>query len=288
MRVHVELGRGVVDGTVVERERFVVAPVGDQVEPPVPPDMAAEGVAVLPMIERIIEPVDAFLVAPLHFHHVRHGMDGPHVVGVPRHRLAAEFFGGRVIARLLQPEGTHAQDVAVIGDVRRPARQHRSRPAAQARRVAEPEAGEVVQPECEDIQRMIRQDRLPALAGADGVAAGPGIQGLDMAPFARARAGHAGFRLLQRIGHGTGHRDRTEQHQHVAPETMRHAEPGIGFDRGLQRRHGGNPVIEPFRLGGVVGVDGGLAGGGQWQSLVVEHLSPPPICHEAGTDTRQR
>ena len=139
-------------------------------------------------------PGDTLLRAALHLHDMGDGVDRPGIGGIDRHGPAAARLGPGVVAGLLQPEGAHAEHIAVAGHALVPGRQHArdAVPVLGKRAVIEMQV--VREADREDVARVVQQDVLEAAHGPGGVASGPAREGVGMGALARhGRQGRRSF-----------------------------------------------------------------------------------------------
>ena len=276
--VEVEI-RGVrMDRPVVERQRRVVVAALELEQRPVPPQMAAERVAVVPGAVRVVEPGEALLEPALHLQDVGDRVQRPEVLAVELHGLAAGGLRLGVGAAFLVAEGQHAEQVAVAGHGLVPGVEHPGRAAAQLGAAAHPEQREVLQPQAQEVARMVEQNLVPDRAAPVHVAADPGAERGDMGglpgrdPVAAGRA--------RRIERGLGpaqHRVGAEQHEQIALQAVRHGEVRVRLERLLDPLAGRQAVLEVVVDRRVVVAGGRLATGGQRQPANVGNHAPLPV-----------
>ena len=89
------------DGAVEQREHVVVVACLDRIHGQMPPEMAFEGIAVLPGVCRVIQPLHTLAQAALHLEDVGDRVDRPEVVRVGFDGPTPEFLGPRVLAAFL-------------------------------------------------------------------------------------------------------------------------------------------------------------------------------------------
>ncbi len=162
------------------------------------------------MLAPLLHPAHALVEAAFHLADVGHRMDRPGVARLHVERLAAGRLGTGVLVAFLQPEGVHAQQVAVARVGLRPVGQHTRDAVAQPLRLAEVEVGEVRELHRQQVpgvvhqmaaQQAVRGVELPLLEGAErlGERAFPFIGNARVA-LGRfdALAGHGHQRALHR------------------------------------------------------------------------------------------
>ena len=110
------------DMAVVDPQHLLEAALLDEEERQMPPLMDRERRRRHPMGLQPAEPGDALALAALHLQHMGDGMDRPCIGGIALDGAAARRLGRAIVAALLQPEGMHAQEIAVELMVRRPDR----------------------------------------------------------------------------------------------------------------------------------------------------------------------
>ena len=164
------------------------------------------------------------------------GMHRPRIGGIDRDGAPAGGLGLGVLARLLQPEGVHAEEVAVVGHGLVPLAEHTRHRIAHVLVVAEIEVEVMAKPDGQDIAGMIEEDRLPALDGGSKIAPQPGRQRIDMCELARGGAGCA----RRRLGPGVTlfrfflELAMAEELEEIAPQAMAHYEFGVRRQRLLE------------------------------------------------------
>ena len=123
----------------------------------------------------------------LHLHHVRHGVHGPGIAAVQVERPPPGCLGAVVEARFLEPEGVHAEHVAVSRRPGAPVRQHLRHAVAQHGGAAEEEIAEVRELQRQGVARVVVKDRAVALDGGFEIAVEPGARRRDVAALAVVR-----------------------------------------------------------------------------------------------------
>ena len=270
------VARGVGPETVVIEVERRLRLVQRQVEQRlVPPQMVAEIVdLVFPVRLVLADPGDAFPGAALHFHDMGDGMDRPRIGGVYGHSPAAEILGPGVVADFLQPEGAHAEHIAVAGHALVPGRQHArgAVPVLGERAVIEMQV--VREADREDVARVVEQDVLEAADGPGRVTRSPARQGVRMGAFARRRCKRAC--LFTGLRRPRAERAHAHQQEEIAPESMGHRHLGIGLERGLEQRPGLPPESQEVVQRRIQRGRRLVAGCGQFQTALVLSQSQPP------------
>ncbi|MNL27599.1 hypothetical protein D3C87_1491980 [compost metagenome] len=167
---------------------------------------------------------------------MRHGVDRPRIARVQRHGLAATRLGVFIAIGFLEPEGMHAEQVAVAGHIPVPMGQHLRDAVAQHRRLAEQEIAQMGHLHGEDVARIVDGDVTVRLHRLGESPVQPGARGGQMAALAQVGAvaqGLAGLHALAQQGHGgavaRGHHQRGAQ-------CVAHGEVGVVGQRGIHRR----------------------------------------------------
>ena len=200
-----------------------------------PPDMVLDRPAIGPVIVRVVEPGAAFLQPTLHLHDMRHGMNGPKIVGVALDRIAAERLRPGIVTHLLETEGEHAEHEAIARHVVGPGRQGAGDAVAHRLLLAEPEILEVHVPHGHEIERPFLDDGVPAMARPRDVSGDPMLERREMQPFAPVQLG---ARRIDRLDLRPDLRKdavRAHQPEHRGLEDARHDEARIGLDRLAQQ-----------------------------------------------------
>ena len=201
-------------------------------------------------------------------------MDRPRIGRVDGDRPAAEILGPRIVAHFLQPEGAHAQHIAVAGHALVPGRQDArgAVPVLDERAVIEMQI--MREADGLNVARMVEQDVLEAAHRAGRVACGPPREGVGMGAFARCHCKPR--RRLARLRRPRAQRADAHQQEKMAPENMGHGHLRIGLEGGLEQRPGlpseGEEVVQRrIQCGCCI-----VAGCGQFQTALVVSQSQPP------------
>ena len=211
---------------------------------------------------------------PLHLHDMGDGVDRPRIGGVYGDRPAAELLGAGVVAHLLQPEGAHAEHIAVAGHGLVPGRQHArgAVPVLGERAVVEMQV--VGEADREDVARMVQQDVLVAPRGRGRVAGGPAREGVGMGAFAVGRGKRA--RPFAGLRRPRAERAHAHQQEETAPENVGHRHVRIGLERGLEQRPRLAPESQEIVQRRIQRGRRLAAGCRQFQAALVQCHCPPP------------
>ena len=119
--------------------------------------------AARPVHGRGLQPGNAFLGAPLHFEHVRDGMDRTRGVMREVQRTPTHLFCECVVARLGKPERIHTEHIGIAFHTFVPMRQHGGDPITQTFRSAPLQIAKMSDPQRERVVRSISQQSLTGL-----------------------------------------------------------------------------------------------------------------------------
>ena len=262
------------EAVIIEVERSISFVQCQMEQCLVPPQMVAEIMdSVFPMHLVLADPCNTFGGAPLHLHDMSDRVDRPRIRRVDRHSPAPERFGARIVASLLQPEGTHTEHIAVA--------RHGFVPGRQDTRDTVPVLGEraVIEVQVmrkadrEDVARVVQQDVLETAHSAGGVASSPAREGVHMSAFARRR-GKPVCLLARSRGPRTKGTD-AHQQEETALENMSHRHFGISVKRSLQQRASLSSEGEEIVQRRIQGGRRFVAGRSQFQAAFVQgHCSP--------------
>ena len=166
------------------------------------------------------------------------GMDCPGIGGIALDGAAARRLGCAVVAAFLEPEGMHAQEIAMELMIGRPGRQHPGEGIAHDRRLAQIEIGVMGEAQRPDVAGMIDQDLLPDPRRQADLVSAPGIEGRQMGSLPGREPRLLRFCLGQAAGDArTPSGLAREQPQH-AGQNLAQDEIGIGLPRAGQDRQG--------------------------------------------------
>src|SRR5262249_45158271 len=143
---------------IVKRNRVLAPATIEMEQREVPPVMKRETVVDGPVILARLEPVDSLLGASLHFHHMRDRVDCPCVFGLERESAAAGLFRFGVLIALFEPEGVHAENIGVAGNVGSPVWQHTRDARTKVSTITAEEVHEVSSLDRKRIARIVDED----------------------------------------------------------------------------------------------------------------------------------
>jgi hypothetical protein len=221
---------------VVDLQGPVGLPVIQVVERQMPPVMDRQHVVGRPVVHPAGHPADAVAKPPFHLHHMGDGMDRPGIARRQFDRVAAGILRPPEHVVLFQPEGLHAENVAIAGYGRVPLGQDARRAVAQQGGVADEEIDLMGDLKRQEVARVVQQHLSIKVARAVEVAVRPRSGGRDVAALPVVGGGHkpfgrldaaAQFRLRRLFG----------RHQHErGAQAMAHDEIGVFFQRFVDRR----------------------------------------------------
>ncbi len=219
------------DPRVVQRERTSLLAELEVVEREMPPVVKRQPIVYGPVGDPALEPFDAFADPALHLHHVRHRVHGPRIAAVQVQRPPAGLLGTAIQRGLLEPEGVHAEHVAVARHVGAPVRQDLRDAVAQQGRLAVEEVGDMRGLHRDEVARVLDDDVTVEPQRALEVALEPGAR----------RGGVHAFALVGARAERLDGRDALLQHRHCAALARHDGEGGTQAVR-LRRRPGRPPA----------------------------------------------
>ena len=202
---------------------------------------------------------DAFVDPTLHDQDVGHGVGRPGIAWIQLQRLAAEPLRRLIVERLLVGKGTAGQIERIVRRVVLEGRCRTFDDVAHIVGVTHPEIFLLDETVAQQVGRMLAQHGFVLLGRVHQPAGGGGLQRFDVAAFAWADVGDAGFGGIQGFIDDVGVFGAAATDQEDALEGVREGAVGIGGECGAQMvHHVDPPVVEtldrPFQVTGRLGV----------------------------------
>ena len=194
---------------------------------------------------RGVHPGDAVGRAALHLAHMRHCVHRPGIVGVQLHRAAAKAFGALEGEVFFQPEGHHAEHVAIAGVLFAPVAAHPGDAVAQHCRAAQHQVAHMRQLQCQQVARVLDEVAVQTAQPRVHVAAGPDAQRGKQRLLARRRRVPAGRGELQAFGcRGEQRQLEGAEHQPGLQQVAGDEVRVVGEHRCQQRQRVHAPAVE--------------------------------------------
>ena len=254
--------RDVAEHALEEALHSLVAPLGQVHEGEVPEQVVLEVSEMIAGMNARGQGLDAAGIVPALVVHVGHGMDGPGVLRIERHRPLRQ---GQPLVEapvLLEAERVQPEHEGVLFE----RADHGSGQVQHVGRAPLPEVDEVQPLEQDHVARMLGQDRLDDVGRLVGAPADPEGERLDVAALALGQRG----RRRRRGVHGRSALGNllVEIQGHRQPRP-REREVGIVSERLPEGLEGVRAKAEERAHAAIVAIDGGARGRGDGQPIAI-------------------